>query len=84
MPNFKIARLLKNKTQLQLQLETDIPQCRLSAIEKGYSKPKADEMEKLERALDLPGGIEWKRPERESKISQSILEFIKCTKKRGD
>jgi|WetSurMetagenome_2_1015567.scaffolds.fasta_scaffold535216_1 transcriptional regulator with XRE-family HTH domain len=48
----KMQRLLREITQVDLWLKTGIPQWRLSLIERGI-KPKAEEEEKIARALGV-------------------------------
>ncbi len=49
----RMARLQKRRTQWDLQLETGLPQCRISLIERGYLKPKKEEKVRLAKALGV-------------------------------
>ena len=49
----KIERVKKDLTQYQLWMKTDIPQWRISLIERGLP-PTPDERRKLAEALGIP------------------------------
>ena len=55
--DMRVARLLANRKQLELQKSTGIHQSRISAIENNLVVPTATEKKKIEKALDCP--IDW-------------------------
>ena len=57
--DMRVARLIANIKQLELQKATGINQSRISAIENGHVKPSANEKSRLEKALNLNGAIDW-------------------------
>ncbi len=52
MKNIKALRLLREKSQFDLSLDTKIPNYRLSLLETGKAEPRPDELERLAKALD--------------------------------
>ena len=48
----KMIRLLRDKNQFELSLETKIPSYRLSLLENARAEPTADELRRLARALE--------------------------------
>lgn len=50
----RITRLTKRRTQYDIMLATDIPQCRISLIERGHIRPKEEEKQRLAKALGVP------------------------------
>ena len=55
--DFRVARLLANRKQLELQKATGIHQSRISAIENKLVVPTVSERMKIEKALDCH--IDW-------------------------
>jgi len=49
--NLREARFQRKKTQYDLTLQTGIPQCRLSLLERGYVSPTDREMRALTKVL---------------------------------
>jgi transcriptional regulator with XRE-family HTH domain len=57
------ARFKKGLTQFDLRIKTGIHQSRISLLERGYYEPRAEEIEKLARALSIPANeLEFKNP----------------------
>jgi len=57
--DLRTARILSNKTQVDLKKLTGIYDTRISAIENGRVLPSSNEKRKLEKALNLEGAIQW-------------------------
>ena len=55
----RIARLVKRITQYDLTKATEIPQCKISLIERGYVQPREDEKKKLAKALGVKPEEIW-------------------------
>ena len=56
--NFKLARLTKGFTQIDLQIRTKIPQSKISHAERGKLPLKEEEKRKIEKVLGTK--INWK------------------------
>jgi transcriptional regulator with XRE-family HTH domain len=54
---FKWLRFCRNKTQLQLQKESGVLQGRISAFERNYLRPSAEERTALAKALDIDADL---------------------------
>jgi transcriptional regulator with XRE-family HTH domain len=54
LTEIKLERLRRGLRQLELAQLTGISRCRLSEIECGWIAPRADELERIARALDVP------------------------------
>lgn len=61
MNNLRKARLMADKTQHLLMLETGIIYSTISRLERGWLKPSESQKEKLAYALDVPK--DWLFPE---------------------
>jgi transcriptional regulator with XRE-family HTH domain len=53
------VRVLRRITQYDLTKATQIPQCKISLIERGYVEPKDDEKKKLAKALGIKPEEIW-------------------------
>jgi len=54
----QLARKRRGLKQIELARDTGIRNSRLSLIEHGWEKPKADELQKLNAALDTAFALE--------------------------
>ncbi len=61
MNRFRLMRLSKQKTQVQLMRETGIFYSTISRIERGWLKPSKEQKEKLAKALNVSQN--WLFPE---------------------
>jgi len=59
MIELKHARLLRGMTQIQLRKKSSVHNTTISYLERGLVKPRPDQIEKIEAALDMRGLIEW-------------------------
>ena len=55
----KTIRVLRGETQLSLAQKTGLHYSKICLIEKGHVIPREDEKERLEKALNAAGCIDW-------------------------
>lgn len=66
--NLKFCRLARNLRQVDLAKKVGIHAPNLSLIENGLAKPSQATKVKIEKALQMPGWIDWEATARREKI----------------
>ncbi len=59
MPTLKASRMLQNLTQIELRKRSGVHQSAISHFERNLLKPSVEQRKALEKALKMPGVIDW-------------------------